>query len=134
MRASESFLDSSTLLYLVSADHGKAERVEQLLELRNVISVQVLNEFVAVAAGKFGMPLAHVAETLAAVRSCCRVTDLTAADHDLAVDIASRYRFSFYDSLIVAAAMRAGCATLYSEDLQHGQQLRDGLQIIDPFR
>jgi predicted nucleic acid-binding protein len=134
MHASESFLDSSTLLYLVSADQRKAGRVEQLLEQRSVISVQVLNEFFAVASGKFGMPPAHVAETLAAVRSCCRVTDLTVADHDLAIEVVSRYRFSFYDSLIVAAALHAGCTTLYAEDLQHGQQLRNGLKIVNPFR
>jgi len=44
-----------------------------------------------------------------------------------------RYRFSFYDSLIVAAALDAGCKTLYSEDLQQGQRI-DGLTIQNPFR
>lgn len=43
-----------------------------------------------------------------------------------------RYGFSYYDSLIVAAALDAGCKTLYSEDLQHGQQV-EGLTIVDPF-
>jgi predicted nucleic acid-binding protein len=45
----------------------------------------------------------------------------------------ARYRFGFYDSLIVAAALSAGCARLYSEDLQHGQRI-EGLTIEDPFR
>lgn len=48
------------------------------------------------------------------------------------LDIQSRYRFAYYDALIVAAALDAGCATLYSEDLQDGQHI-DGLTIIDPF-
>ena len=43
-----------------------------------------------------------------------------------------RYGFSFYDSLIVAAALQAGCTRLYSEDMQHGQQIR-GLTIQNPF-
>jgi predicted nucleic acid-binding protein len=50
-----------------------------------------------------------------------------------ALDVRERWGFSFYDSLIVASAMHAGCTTLLSEDLQHGQVL-DGLRVVDPFR
>jgi len=50
-----------------------------------------------------------------------------------ALDIRLRYRFSFYDSLIIAAALEAGCKTLYSEDLQHDRCI-DGLTIQNPFR
>ena len=49
------------------------------------------------------------------------------------LDIQSRYRFAYYDALIVAAALDAGCATLYSEDLQDRQRI-DGLTVVDPFR
>lgn len=49
------------------------------------------------------------------------------------LDIQSRYRFAYYDALVVAAALDAGCATLYSEDLQDGQRI-DGLTVVDPFR
>jgi predicted nucleic acid-binding protein len=48
------------------------------------------------------------------------------------LDLQSRYQLSFYDSLIVAAALEGGCKTLYSEDLQHGQRI-DGLTIKNPF-
>ena len=44
-----------------------------------------------------------------------------------------RYGFSFYDSMIVAGALEAGCVRLYSEDLQHGQRIQS-LTIEDPFR
>jgi predicted nucleic acid-binding protein len=47
--------------------------------------------------------------------------------------VQARWRFSFCDSLIVAGAMSAGCRTLLSGDLQHGQRL-DNLTIVDPFR
>lgn len=50
-----------------------------------------------------------------------------------ALDIKTLYRFGFYDSLIVAAALESGCKTLYSEDLQHGQQI-EGLTIENPFK
>ena len=50
-----------------------------------------------------------------------------------ALDVQARWRFGFYDSLIVAAALMIGCRTLFSEDLQHGQKL-DQMTIVDPFR
>lgn len=50
-----------------------------------------------------------------------------------ACSIAERYGFSFYDSLIVIAALEAGCSGLYSEDLQHGQIIEDVLIVKNPF-
>ncbi|MDZ7806320.1 MAG: hypothetical protein U5K71_04305 [Gracilimonas sp.] len=50
-----------------------------------------------------------------------------------AIGIKEQFKFSFYDSLIIAAALEAGCKTLYSEDLQHNQTIYS-IQIIDPFR
>ena len=49
------------------------------------------------------------------------------------LDVQARYGFSFYDSLIIAAALESGCTRLYSEDLQHGQQI-EGLIIENPFK
>jgi predicted nucleic acid-binding protein len=48
------------------------------------------------------------------------------------LDLQSRYGFSLYDALIVAAALESGCTHLYTEDFQHGQQI-DGLEIQNPF-
>jgi predicted nucleic acid-binding protein len=60
------------------------------------------------------------------------VTPVDVETHDLGLDLAERYRFSVYDSLIVAAAIRAGCTVLYSEDLHHDQKI-DRLRIRNPF-
>jgi predicted nucleic acid-binding protein len=49
------------------------------------------------------------------------------------LDIQARYRFAFYDALIIAAALEAGCTRLYSEDMHDGQRI-DTLVIEDPFR
>jgi predicted nucleic acid-binding protein len=57
----------------------------------------------------------------------------TPALYHRALDIKARYRFGFYDSLIVAGALAAGCRRLVSEDLQHGQRIED-LEVHDPFR
>ena len=49
------------------------------------------------------------------------------------LDVQARYGYSFYDSMIIAAALSAGATRIYSEDLQHGQRIED-LVIIDPFK
>jgi predicted nucleic acid-binding protein len=70
---------------------------------------------------------------LGTVRQLCNVLSLTPEHHDKGLDIAERYRFSFYDSIIVASALLADCKTLYSEDLQHRQVLERQLEVINPF-
>ena len=62
----------------------------------------------------------------------CGVLPGVAFDHE-ALSVKPRWRFGFYDSLIVAAAWEVGCRTLFSEDLQHGQDL-ERLRIQDPFQ
>jgi predicted nucleic acid-binding protein len=134
MSAVESFFDTNVLLYLLSADPLKADRAEALLTDGGTISVQVLNEFAAVALRKLAMSVTELREILEPVRSVCRVEPVTEDTHDQALALAERYGFSFYDALLIAAALRAGCARLYSEDLQHGQVIDRRLRIINPFR
>lgn len=133
MSGVESFFDTSVLVYLLSSEDEKANRVETLLAESGVISVQVLNEFAAVAIRKLAMPLADIREVLDTVRNICRTEPLTVEDHDRAGEVLERYRFSFYDSVIVASALRAGCKILYTEDLQHGQVIARQLEVINPF-
>ena len=133
MSGAESFFDTSVLLYLLSAEAGKADRVEELLEQSGVVSVQVLNEFTAVATRKLGLSFAEVREVLGTVRILCDTQPLTVEHHDKGTEIAERYRFSFYDSVIIASALLAGCKNLYSEDLQHRQIIDKQLTVINPF-
>lgn len=132
MPAAEAFFDTNVLLYLLSGDTAKADRTETLLAAGGIISVQVLNEFASVALGKKAVEFGELKEILAAIRSACSVRPLDIETHDLGLEIAERYRFSLYDSLIVAAALRANCSVLYSEDLQHGQTI-EALSIRNPF-
>lgn len=134
MSDAEPFFDTSVLLYLLSSESEKADRVETLLAESGVISVQVLNEFTAVATRKLAMPLADVREILDTVRDICRTEALTVDDHDRAGEVMERYKFSFYDSVIVASALRAACQILYTEDLQHGQVIEQQLRVVNPFR
>lgn len=133
MSAPDSFFDTSVLFYLLSNDSRKADRVEQLLAERGAISVQVLNEFAAVAMRKLRMPLSDVREILDSVRTVCTVESVTVATHDRGLAVFERYKFSFYDSLIIASALIVGAKLLYSEDLQHGQVIDRQLRVVNPF-
>jgi predicted nucleic acid-binding protein len=133
MSAADIFFDTNVLLYLLSADATKADRAEQLLTAGGLVSVQVLNEFASVAAGKLAMPLVEIREILSTIRAVCNVKPLDVETHELGLELAERYRYSVYDSMVLAAALRAGCSTVFSEDFQHGQKI-DRLTIINPFR
>lgn len=132
MNAGDAFFDTNVLLYLVSADTTKASRAEELTAAGGVISVQVLNEFADVTQRKHGAPWPSVREALAVARRLFRVQDTTMATHDRGIQIAERYRYRVHDSMIIAAALEAGCTMLYSEDMQHGQKIA-GLTIRNPF-
>ena len=133
MSGAERFIDTNVLLYLLSADETKANQAEALVAAGGVISVQVLNEFAAVASRKLGMPLADIRETLDTIRAICAVVPVDEATHDAAMQVAERYGFSIYDALIVASALGAGCRILLTEDLQHGSTVDRRLRIVNPF-
>jgi predicted nucleic acid-binding protein len=139
--SAEFFLDTNVFVYhLDSTDTAKrtiAERiVSKALAARNgCISCQIVQECLNVALRK-----AEVALSLDAARSCLDAVLLplmqvsaTDALYHRALDVRARWRFGFHDSLVVAGALSAGCRTLLSEDMQHGQRL-DGLTIVNPFR
>src|SRR5215210_5377033 len=93
MSGGDSFFDTSVVLYLLSSEEAKANRVEELLAESGVISVQVWNEFTAAASRKLGMPLDEIREVLNTVRAVCRTESLTVEDHDRATQIMERYKF-----------------------------------------
>ena len=133
------FLDTNVFVYLLD-DTAPVKRqqaddlVQEALETRSGrISYQVVQETINVITRKLNAtreqadrlledvltPMWRVNPTRALIRHC--------------LDLQARYGFSFYDSLIIAAALEAGCTRLYSEDLQHGQRIQD-LVIENPFR
>jgi predicted nucleic acid-binding protein len=133
MSATDAFFDTNVLLYLLSEDAAKADRAEDLPADGRVISVQVLNEFAAVASRKLGLAWPEIREVFGTAQSLCRVEPLTLATHERGLAIAERYGFAVYDSLIVSAALLAGCRVLWTEDLQDGQHIEDQLTVKNPF-
>lgn len=129
-----SFLDSNVLVYIASADAAKAERAEATIAKGGAISVQVLNEVANVARRKMQMSWDDTHAFLDTLRSLLTVHPLTVEVHETGLRLAERYGFSIYDAMIAASALHAGCDTLWSEDMQHGLALDEGLRIVNPFR
>ena len=131
--ASNAFLDSNIVLYALDIDITKRDIAWRLLLGLPCISLQVLNECSNVLNRKRQWPPEEVAKTLGHLLAFVRVEPTDVATVRSAWKVQARYRFSYYDSLIISAALAAGCKTLYSEDMQHGQVIEGRLTITDPF-
>ena len=127
------FFDTNIIVYLISPDSAKASRSDALIEAGGTVSVQVLNEFATVARRKFQMDWSSANLILATVKANCAVVPLTLETHTRGIAYAERYRLAIYDSMIVAAAVIAGCTTLYSEDMHDGLVV-DGVTVRNPYR
>ncbi len=133
--SAEFFLDTNILVYRYS-DQDEQKRVvaANLMESKNAaISVQVLNEFCNTARRKFPENFARIEATLFEIQNLLTVYSLGPKDTHKAVQISQRYGFSYYDSLILAAAENHQCKVVFSEDMQHEMILDSGLKTFNPF-
>jgi predicted nucleic acid-binding protein len=135
-----SFLDTNVLVYLFDVDSPAKQAIarelfaEQSRSGRIVLSPQVLQEFYVTVTRKLARPLS-AGDALSALVQLCKFP-LVAVDGALilrAVELHQRDGVSFWDALIVQAAMEGNCKTLWSEDMQHGRRF-DNLVIQNPFR
>ena len=128
------FLDTNILVYAALQPDVRSDQARALLIRRGLISVQVLNEFINVASRKLGRRWPAIRQALTFVKVLCpAVLPLTIDTHERALDIAERTGYRFFDALIIASALEAGCDTLFSEDLQAGQRIDGRLTIRNPF-
>jgi predicted nucleic acid-binding protein len=134
--ADKRFIDTNVVLYLYSEDEpdkkAAAEAVLRGAE-RAWISTQVLSEMANVLRRKFKLDYPDIAAAVAEVRAACDVHVVTAETVALALKLGERYRHSYFDSLILAAALECGCDTLASEDMQNGLVVESSLTIRNPF-
>ena len=136
----ESFIDTNIFVYqLERLDVRKADIADQLIghgiETQTAcISFQVIQECLNTATRKAEVPLTEdeMRKYMMDVLDPLYKVQPDIWLYGKSLEIRSRYGFSFYDSLIIAAAIKAGCRTLYSEDLQHGQEI-SGVVITNPF-
>jgi predicted nucleic acid-binding protein len=98
-----------------------------------VISVQVLNEFTSASIRKIKISNSELDEFLDLFTSIFNVISLDIDTFETGLMVSRRYGYHHYDSMIIAAALQAGCEKLYSEDMQHRQIIDKRLQIVNPF-
>lgn len=134
------FLDTNILVYTFDHSYPKKRDIckslvrDALNNRSGCISYQVIQEFLNVASRKFAKPLsiADCQTYLSSVlEPLCEVFSSMGLFHR-ALEISNRWKFSFYDSLVVAAALSAECQILYTEDLQHDQKI-ENMVIVNPF-
>ena len=138
--SAESFVDTSLFVYQLEAlDGRKSSTADRIIldgiETGNVcISFQVVQECLNTALRKAEVPLgpdqmrAYLDNVLAPLFRVPASIPL----YNRALDVQARYRYGFYDALIIAAALEAGCTRLYTENLQDGQEI-EGLTIQNLF-
>ena len=134
------FLDTNIFVYSFDPDApSKARRADQLIHDavgtgRGVVSYQVVQEFMNLALRRFARPMTipEAQQYLAVVFRPLLAVHSSPALVVQALDLAARHALSWYDALIVASAIEAGCEILYSEDLQHGWKAA-GVEVVNPF-
>jgi predicted nucleic acid-binding protein len=128
------FLDTNILIYASLPEEARYPTATAVLGAGGVISVQVFNEFVYVVRRKFKRPWAEVRQALSSMSDLLHPPlSISSTTHTWALVIAERDGLSFYDALIVASALEAGCTTLLSEDMQNGRVIDGRLTIRNPF-
>lgn len=95
--------------------------------------MQVLSEFLNVCRTKLGMDTTTRHKLAAELIVGCNVVSLDSRVVENAMEIEAEAQISYWDALIVAAALLSGCDTLYSEDLQHGRVFDGQLTVVNPF-
>ena len=139
--SASTFIDTNVFVYHLDASDPRkhaiaTDMVREALRTQDAcISYQVVQECLNVVSSKARVPLtpeqaqAYLDAVLAPLMQVGASSEL----YHRALGIRARWRYGFYDSLVIAAALAAGCTRLLSEDLLHGQRI-ESLTIVDPFR
>ncbi len=135
------FLDTNILVYLFdTSEPAKRQKAKGLFsDLRHkglgYISTQVINEFVVIVSQKITHPIPfdRVKDKVVFLQNGLHISPLSLDTSLRAIDLKQRYKYSFWDALILASALENQCSLLYSEDMQHGQVIEGTLTIRNPF-
>jgi predicted nucleic acid-binding protein len=138
------FLDTNIFLYSILDPKNESEKEKEKIsisaieneEINLIISSQVINELANCLFKKSSLNGQRIIEIIAKILEVVDIIPLTPEITLIAVEIKERYGFSFYDSLIVAAALSAQCDVLLTEDLQHQQIIEydsNRLKVVNPF-
>ena len=134
------FLDSNLWIYLFLNSENEQDKLKQikvkqlLLDYSLVVcSAQVLNEVSNTLFRKYHIEVEIIESYIESILDVVFMQALNEAITLKALSLLKKYHFSFYDALIVAAALQTKCDILFSEDMQHNLIVNDSLRIVNPF-
>ena len=129
------FLDTNILIYAFSEDEQDKRIIANkiLLEENCLISTQVINELSNILYKKFKLDYQNALNVIDEILTIVDVTQFEIATIKKAHLIKHKYKYSYYDSLIISTALENNCKILYSEDMQHKQIIENKTVIINPF-
>jgi predicted nucleic acid-binding protein len=128
------FLDSNVLLYAFGNDAQRKNAAKDLLRMKPIISTQVMNEVISILYRKFGFSDDEIKNIYDFMMSNMTIRVIDPASINRAIRLKEKYKYSYWDSLIIASALANECSILYSEDLQDGQNIENKLFIVNPFK
>ena len=130
------FIDTNVLIYAYSSDEvEKNETVSRLIveQQKIVISTQVINEFINVMRKKRAVPIEDLQGVVRELASIFTISLVTVETIKRALAISQSFKYSYFDSLIIASAIESSCSVLYSEDMHHKHMVSKELIILNPF-
>ncbi|MCL2446647.1 MAG: PIN domain-containing protein [Oscillospiraceae bacterium] len=135
--SAKAFLDTNILLYPFDSSNDGSAKGEVCLSFYGryncCTSIQALHEFCFVCTNKWKQDEAVVAQAVEEIRNVCHVGMVTLSTLYSALHIRNRYRYRYFDCLMLASALEFGCEYFISEDLAHGQVIDGRLTITNPF-
>ena len=128
-------LDTNVLIYAFGKQEDERKQIAKAIITEcNIISLQVVNETVYVLLKKFQFSSHELDKVIEFMKQNFVISDLNIQTLNQTIKISAKYGFSFWDSMMIAAALNNHCSILYSEDMQNNQVIEDRLQIINPFK
>jgi predicted nucleic acid-binding protein len=135
MSADRAFIDTNVFIYIQRTDvPNKAKISKKTIDFFEcVASTQVLNEVCNVLTRKYPSPKEKIERVLHSIQESCTMVTVNNDYPQKALDYHFRYSISYYDALMVAAALEAHCKYLISEDMQDGLIIENKLQIVNIY-
>ena len=132
----KAFLDTNILIYSYSQDEAQKQMIASNIlgdyAEHIVISKQVINELVNILFKKFKLSSDDIENTILELDTFIPIVDFDITTQIKALRLKEKYKFQYYDALIVATALENSCTVLLSEDMQHQQIIENTLTIINP--
>ncbi len=130
------FLDSNILIYAFENNEPKKQNIALNIiesDLNNIIlSTQVINEFINVMNKKKKIPFNKI-ELMVDGLTYFQTAQISNSTIKLALQIAQKYSYSYFDSLMLSSAIENDCPIIYSEDMHNNHEILNKLKIINPF-